>query len=138
MIKTVTVETAKQLKAAGFPQNTFMMFGYWHGEEYSLQPKMSLYRHNGPDNTDQFSISAPTTDELMEHIPSGMYRQVQLAFNLWHFGSPRIYAVQYEPVHWKITGDPTRRQPFEAIVNESLPEALAELWLWLKVEGLLK
>ena len=111
MIKTVSLETAKLLMDAGFPQNTCQMRNM-----LLLQSDIQYYQ-----------CALPTTDELLEELP---YRIVgeHYILELVIFKNSGDYTIGYK-------GKPDTSNAW--VENESLPEALANMWLRLKKEGLL-
>lgn len=110
MIKTVSLETAKKLKDAGFRQDTEIFFN--KGGKY---------------------IAAPTTDELLDELPDHIVidnRQFggdkRNSIGTLVIGNPNyIFNVQYRP------------DISPCFKNESFPEALAQMYLFLAKEGLL-
>lgn len=128
MTRTVSLETAKQLKEAGFSQDS-----PFNWVEYSSEymPKV-FFSEYGLDTVRYIKIcSAPTTDELLEELPITIpYFDKQ--GNLGMCKHEKGYSVYYE-----VENDYEKSSIFNVFVNESLPEALAQMWLWLKKEGLL-
>lgn len=125
MIKTVTLETAKLLKEDGFIQDT-----YFHYEENPriLEERTDselpfiLFVNKSPGIGEIFA--APTTDELFEELPS----------TIWVQKEDKEYRLRLEKMNNGFMveyGDKVR------IYEQSLPEALAQMWLWLKKQGLL-
>lgn len=99
MIKTVSLDTAKLLKEARFPQ----MCQY--GEPVTKKGVHEVF-------------DKPTTDELLEELP--------YAININK--GPFEYRVSYHIV---------ARVDNINFLDKSLPEALAQMWLFLKKENLL-
>lgn len=122
-IKTVSLNTARVLKESGFPQDTSF---YWYDHELRLinkdyESSMCLApksdRWNYPE-VDWSHYSSPTTDELLEVLPKVLNgcRLMILAFN-----------TEYEIEYYDDSG-----KRFGYQLNESLPEALAMAWIFLK------
>lgn len=116
MIKTCSLETAKKLKEAGFPQSSGKI--YWHWVKFDDEKHVILWPN--ASEPDVVFAAAPTSDEILEELPFGAgwnkLRIVRLANG--------AYTVSY--------GLPPE------FVNESLSEALAQMWLYLKQQGLLE
>ncbi len=127
-MKTITLETAQQLKAAGFPQNAEY---YWaSGDDnptrsateqmkWRLRTKQELKQ--APAQGTRYA--APTAEEVLEQLPDRVdqYRLIILKSKGW-------FTVQYGTV----------RPVAFSEVAQSLAEAAALLWLDLKKEGILK
>ena len=119
MIQTVSLETAKLLKEAGFRQDTEM---FWYPNpngttwDYILVTKDFKRVSGGLIYT-----AAPTTDELLEELPSRLNEHSGV---LLIFKETDAYEVCY--------GGHDNR-----FINVSLPEALAQCWLWLRKEKLI-
>lgn len=131
-IKTTTLETSKLIREAGFRQDT----------EFYYLPDSPVYRPNTVWFKEQLDFkamknreiyAAPTTDELLEELPE--------IITLKGKGFGSSVETKCVLVMGKVNGEwriSYRNQI--AHVNredESLPEALAAMWLWLKKEGLL-
>lgn len=126
MIKTVTLQTAKKLKEAGFPQKG----DYWWSNV--LQDKFDLsseqtwqcghgkYFHVDFEN-EEVNIAAPTAEEVLELLPR------KIAQREWI----RILRGSHDRL-WHITYGHHRK-----VRDESLAEASAKMWLYLKKNNLL-
>lgn len=140
MIKTVSLETAKALKEAGFRQE---MHFYWRcPTEFAIKKIPQAYANYEPELiAEKWSpnphgaiqpIAAPTTDELLEELPEivKFFIDCPGASLSIQFTSDRTYFCYYAKHlnHIAIC---------HSELNESLPEALAQMWLWLKKENLL-
>ncbi len=138
MIQTVSLETAKALEDAGFNHETYFMYGTWNGEMV-LESKKTFYRHKGPDNTDQHCISAPTTDEILEDLPAyiEIKKNMVTYLRIELIAHDRSFRVQYQR-KFDEGSKTSDRIPVNPICERLLSEALAQMWLWLKKEGLLK
>lgn len=109
MIKTVSLETAKLFKEAGFRQDTEFMWCY-KPEPPKLVPVIEFGKPMGR----KLICAAPTTDELLEELPLGFIRIER------HNGCfiIEVPSLKYAKSHME------------------LPEALAQMWLWLQSENL--
>lgn len=147
MIPTVSLETAKLLKENGFPQDTEST--WVHGDrccnnhnkrqefkELQLSRTMIVNCTICVINIYE-TFSAPTTDELLAKFPSGINKPRIVALEIWTYGHPRKYCVQYRPTDYRTKKDLSYCIPFESFSNELLCESLALTWLYLKKEGLL-
>lgn len=145
----VSRELAKKLKEAGYPQSTEWFIRlqkpigltkiYWHGdmdydnERFSgSKPEQVRFREEN-----EF-FAAPMTDELLEQLP-----------NVIEEGKTVYYLLIQNPftadrrAHYHTVG--TKGGRLHASLNDSAigvaktqPEALAQLWLWLKDHGYIK
>ena len=125
-LKPVSLQTAKMLKESGFRQDS-----PFNWVEYSSEfmPKVCFAEY-GIDNIRHIKIcSAPTTDELLEEIPYALrYDDADYWFQIQKL-KHESYDVRYSDwQHMKV------KKMFQ---DESLPEALAQMWLYLKKENLL-
>ena len=122
---TVSLETAKKLKAAGFPQKTALAYvkGYsnFYDKEYIREIGMDI------------DADAPTTDEMLADLP----KTINGYANSDNKNVSYVAAV--------FMGEDTYFAGYtfygiELIVfkNKLLPEALASLWLWAKANGYIK
>src|SRR5260221_9303906 len=112
-MKTVSLELAKQLKEAGYPQDSY----FWYSQRnYSKQSPIDLRNKKGyADNW-----SAPTADEILYRLPGNIYTSKEgLGFR----------------VQQGVTGDATSRYA-HCIQNKSLADAAAKIWLYLKKNNL--
>lgn len=131
-ITTTNLVTSKLLKQAGFCQDTDFYYSCNHFEEAMAINKDDAYHvHYQPPYRRDFS--SPTTDEILSHLPWRI-NQNKYPCDLMITKGPKNYHVRYvNPVYlpkklgWN----------FDAI-NESLPDCLASMWLYLKSEGLIK
>lgn len=124
-IKTVSIETAKLLKEAGFPQRTGMVWRKYQG--WICEPIENDYAEKGWYSVEIEEKAAPTTDELLEELP---YDQITIAHNRDGF-----YVGCYK------TGkiDPCDSGEFMiGFRNILLSEALARMFLHLKQQNLLE
>lgn len=115
MIKIVSLETAKLLKEAGFRQDT----SNYH--EVLLNGNSILTSHPLQYNE---NYASPTTDELLEELPDFIIRNNYRA-SLKILKDIGGFAVTYQ----------STREDVQMCCNESLCEALAQMWLCLKTQG---
>lgn len=110
----VSLETAKKLKAAGFPQGTAWS---WYGDKSS---SLISTEHLEPDLADGAGfIAAPTAQEIADQLPKAQgQRFLHLAYpiNLWI--ADYTSNIDSSPILSGETGD-------------TIVEALAPLWLKL-------
>lgn len=132
-MKTVSLETSKLLKEKGFRQDTQW---YWIEEHQFNQHKIysiELLCQLSSSELIHKSFAAPTTDELLEELPCVIVKEQEPKkdVNCWlqiDKTGDTEYLVRY--VH--------SQSELCSYNGESLPEALAQMWLWLKSEGLLE
>ena len=124
MIKTVGLETARKLKAEGFRQDTgFYWWSYkLHGKEHT-----SLYYAIPGQPKPPDAVVAPTSDEILEELPVG------LLIEKISGGDGSFEEIGYILKFPK--GHQCKNMPFQ--IEDTLPEALALCWIWLKSQGLL-
>lgn len=129
MIKTVSLETAKLLKEAGFKQDT-----YWYHYEHK-RLKEEDYKEckcEGLNHDDVYypeeswnKIAAPSTDELLEELPwhTQIYKGTDgnLGQYICHLDARSV--IGQKETKW--------------FYHKDLCEALAQMYLFLKKEGLL-
>lgn len=143
MINTVSLETAKLLKEKEFRQDTELFF--CEGNTYTeyevicgtfgiinketLDKTLVACYEVHPLRTLQYYAS-PCTDELIAELPPWIIKcsvQDDLSICSCRDGWSIIYGIS--------CGD---RETCHEEVNESLPESLAQMWLYLKSEGLIE
>lgn len=147
MTPTVSLQTAKLLKDEGFPQGSECMWAEFYNTSSNC-PNVLLSSLLGVEELEDFKernylkdlkfYSAPTTDELLAELPVSIgdknWFQITRSFNGY---KEVVQSVAY--VYW--LPENTIGQIFlkdvHKITNDSLPEALAQMWLYLKKEGLL-
>lgn len=125
MIKTTSLETSKALKEAGFRQEDITY--WWHDYNVhndGLSVKNYYLMNEKPTHSGLAKdYAAPTTDELLEELP----KDTEICKRLSNYFIVNCEVDAKGPTWLHVRFD-----------NESLPEALAQCWLWLKKEGLLK
>lgn len=126
--KTVTLETAKLLKHAGFRQDTHFSHADWSVNEGSYQfDETSSFKCVGKE----FLFAAPTTEELLEDLPVGS--------ELWTGYYRHLAMWPHDSNNWQCAYVlPEGSGYFGWQEAKTLTEVLAQMWLWLKNEGLLK
>ena len=130
MIQTVSLETAKLLKEEGFPQETAL---FYRVDEFG-----NVFERNA--NEDPLKMqkvlgtniyyAKPTTDELLEELPREIrHKEAREIQPLRIYFGRKDLSVEY---HLAFT------LALHICQHKELPEALAQMWLWLKKENLLK
>lgn len=115
---SITLETAKKLKAAGFPQDTIR--GYFpDGHWYYVTANDTNMECSAPD-TDEFLAQLPKTISLEQSL-----ELISITRHLEGDGFSESWEVGYTHSNYLTE-------------NESLPEALAEMWILLKEKGIIK
>jgi len=139
-VRTVPLETAKALKENGFPQETyFHWFPFDKGiHKWQVVGGLSKntikgWKYHEKHNSDFSFYSAPSTDELLEQFPWRINYNRNPS-DLMITRGPKNFTVRYVNA-FKV---PFRSTPEKGFVNESLPECLAEMWLYLKQQNLIK
>lgn len=136
MIKTVGLETAKALKEIGFNKDTY----FWHivpCQSHGMIPWGVIEdKVRAEEWNPEYTYAAPTTDELLEELPYSIIRDGESYFLEVHKYDSyyRVFYRKYEQIH---AGEYRFRNLAEP-TNNSLPEALAAMWLWLNKQDLLK
>lgn len=135
MIKTVSLETAKLLRDAGFPHRSSFS---WCVHAHTAGGDTSHIVWDGQGltscGTQYLKVYCPTTDELLEELP-GIITLKGKGFG--NSVETKCVLVMGKKVNgeWRIS---YRNQiAHVSREDESLPETLAQMWLWLKNKGLL-
>ena len=136
-IKCVSLEMSKKLKEAGFRQDTEL---YWaeykmpEGRLFSKIEKLQDQPKERPKNAMipcVFSGSAPTTDELLAELPDFISKDKHYYLHIEKCVGYRVYySKEFGHLIHSALGQIHHK-------NESLPEALGEMYLFLAKEGLL-
>lgn len=126
MIKTCSLGLSKQLKEAGFPQETEF---YYIDDGYGY-----IYQYN---KTSFFTIEkklkakvvfAPTAEEILERLPANIKEDYNLQIGKEN---------EYNYVVWYRKALPQNYRTYVLFSDKSLTEAAGKMWLYLKKEGLL-
>lgn len=128
-MKTVSLETAKQLKEVGFPQETEFYWRVPDDEEKSTvesREKMKKFYYIFP------TYASPTADEILEELPQTIKYNGKTYHLFISMGLDRQYFVVYANEL-----DYEYNAPFPIKMRHSLAEAVAEIYLYLKKEGLI-
>lgn len=125
MINTVSLETAQLLKEAGFKQET-----YFHWDKSQAHPPTFLLETGYKGISD---YAAPTTDELLEELPTQIVNKDGMAQWLKITPIGGDWMVVYDPVDEGIT----KNFIWCGQTKRLLCEALATMYIWLKKQGLL-
>ncbi len=113
-MKTVTLETAKKLKEAGFPQKTYMLWAVYVNERAILIPSYETSPELAVDGIVHYA--APTAEEVLDQLPECLISKTKDGYIIM------CSQKEFERNTWK---------------DESLAEAAAKMRLYLKKEGLL-
>lgn len=131
--KCVTLEIARKLKEAGFPQDTERYWGNTVG-----QADQTCWRIEKPDWHDKGMeyLAAPDAQEIGVELPETLGSNInkkQIGVEEFVYDNPRRYQIQVS----EYVGDapPLPRTIFSQI-NENEAEARAACWLWLKEKNL--
>lgn len=125
MIRVVNLETAKLLKEAGFPQANLSNYS----NESAYGSRVDHFSH--PDAIT--SVAMPTADELLEELPAVVVTHVieeEYDVCCWlqiDKNGEKEWMIRYEYSQGRL----------HQVYTENLCEALAQMWLHLKKEGLL-
>lgn len=134
MIPTTSLEMSRKLKNAGFPQHTDY---YWEivAKNGVLSASNPFITHR--PSCDNEHYAAPTTDELLAKLPRILWKELEHWDLIIKKG---LFKESWESGYWKIFRNCTMfyHAPLKCIENKSLPEALAQMYLWLKSEGHIK
>src|SRR5689334_11553851 len=110
----ITLDTAKRLKNAGFPQRLLV-----RGQK--IEGVCEIYIDRGEQE-----LLYPSTDELLAQLPKWVHSSRHLNIEPWPMANGKDgWMVQY----W---------EAYQIEANESLPEALAEMYILLKQKGIIK
>lgn len=128
MIKKVCLETAKALKNAGFRQEGIN--SYWNNyENPDIESKVCSEGYPKSAWAVSETYAAPTSDEILEELPYSL-RFTESDYWLWVTKLKHgTYEVRYT--------DAFHRKVKRITQDESLPEALAQMWLFLRKEKLI-
>lgn len=120
-MKTVSLETAKKLKEAAFPQVAeFSYIKIKTRKDFKLWTEKEVTQNENAQWPIPISevYVAPTIDELLEALPAGVWELVRT------YGGYRLDYMNEKIWYLDFTeGD------------KNLPELFSAMWLWLKSEG---
>lgn len=119
---TTSLKMAKRLKEAGYPQEGEFWWKHYEKNKVGQLPVLMP----DEDINDSFMedyYAAPLATELLERIPVRLYI------------SKEKQPLAGNSILWHVSGQEGSGIPIFA--EESLTDALAECWLYLKQEGLL-
>jgi hypothetical protein len=111
---TVTLETAQQLKAAGFPQETTF---WWKKQIYNGAPRFVLTIDKPVGYLENTYWAAPIAEEILDEMPAKMANGYLTVIK-----TPEGYIVDYD-------GNAMRLLRFIRRAEEVLAEAAAQMWL---------
>lgn len=121
-MKTVSLELAKQLKEAGFPQETDFFYTRYGGDKWGVNLNLGIAK--------EFGIAAPTADDLLDSLPANT--DITLSIKK---GSK-----QYHVNYWWGTPNPLRKgsvTDYWQTHGDNPADALAEMWIYLKKHNLM-
>ena len=134
---TVSLETAQELKEAGFPQDS--TFAYYSNAYYSKKENaVTILRFSeGKEhllliNSGEwdFVCVAPTAEEILEKLPTAIY--IKKRIHKWE------YWINVERLsHGWIIRYCRGKETLCIVVAPVFTEALGEMYLYLKKEGLI-
>ena len=145
MIKTVSLETAKQLKEAGYPQGyEYALLNYYKndaGEEITSRGYTDMELFLGGSNWEKI-CAAPTAEDILDQLPVVIdTKDPRGAFELVitkHHQKQNQYGVLYtKPFLGNLHTDDQHFTLEERQYNESLAESAAKMYLYLKKEELI-
>ena len=135
MINTTSLPTSKALKDAGFSDNTEF---YWYEDKLIHKEKDKNYMAH------TYAIAAPTTDELLEQLPKKINTKNQ-NWELHILCNEDSFGVSYKTIISKEYNHFLGGKKFEycwdylyATCQHELSESLAQMWLYLKQQNLIK
>lgn len=133
MIKTVSLETSKALKEAGFRQDTSYFWYTGYEPRGPIYFKTDLHLMNIKYIHHSNGFASPTSDEILEELPSSI---------IWNSTEPYGLRIEKDSdkyvTVWYYRENHCGESSLDKFGSESLPEALAQMYLWLSKEGLLK
>lgn len=134
-IKTTSLETSKALKEAGFRQDADYIFRQHSTHKGYVFMSMEWVKTNDLDMEETDWHAAPTTDELLSELPKVIEKETntEAGKRPWHLEI-------HHGLKWEVLYRWYYHEPMTHFVeeNESLPEALAQMYLFLRKEGLIK
>lgn len=132
-MNTTSLALSKQLKEAGFPQESYF---WWVGDEDN-HVQFNIANYDASETMDSFA--APTAEEILEHFP--VYAKIPTAFKLdsWETWELRIHNGNNKwYVGYVCDGKGSNHVPvIEERSADTLAEAAGKMWLFLKENGLL-
>lgn len=124
----VSLEWAKKLEEAGWPQYHGEVFGWFE----DMNGKMTVHEVDNFSEDDH--VAAPTAEEILRELPDSFARdQLRYDLTIRTAGgtSGKMFYVSYK--HWHDQLKTVHRQG----EDHSLANAAAELWIYLKENNLL-
>lgn len=128
MIPTTSLETSKLLKETGFRQDSYFQ---WEQSLVKNEEKKWVISYSKEDRIVYGKISAPTSDELLEDLPYRIIHENEDCI-LKVAKDKEGYLVYYVKDYY---GD--EMEIPAKFMNFLLPEAVAQMYLWLRKEGLI-
>ncbi len=126
-MRTITKELAIKLKEAGFPQK--MAFSYRNDGLLIYQNVVQLKRFE--------YYAAPTADEILELLPKEIIGDEGMRFdlNIYADKDTKAWVIAY---WWDEDSRKSSGMVIQDTCSYSFTNALAEMWLYLKENHLLK
>jgi hypothetical protein len=127
-MKTTSLELSKQLKEAGFPQESTFQYSTWTNKRGD-QVRLAIVGVQ----TDVFATyAAPTAEEILERLPEFIEGET-------YFVRLKTYPYTWKGVKgWHVVyADLAHQSMFVEESNDSLAEAAGKMWLYLKENNLL-
>lgn len=113
-MKTVNLDLSKQLKEAGYPQKSFFSWSWYGNRNY---PDWEVIPKWGNES----EYAAPLADEILEQLPCATQQE-------WF-----VISKNPSKEEWVIDWN-TKNEMFK---GDTLADAAAKMWLYLKKEGLI-
>jgi hypothetical protein len=135
----VDLELAKELKENGFIQNTH----FYHRIQKDGIGEFTDFcdtKENSPFMKFKALYSAPISDEILKELPKIIIpNYTRYDINIRHFTNQHLddyYEVSFISMYLK--SDEEHPDKYIKFAEQKLPNALAEMWLYLKKEGYIK
>lgn len=117
----VSLETAKKLRAAGFPQKAIYRW-------YQRQDGTAELQRSNTNPWGEHIYAAPTAQEIANELPIGV-RILKQSPSFGHFG----YAAYRPPSYGEASiGRKPKKNEQIGFPNDTIADALADLWLKLR------
>jgi hypothetical protein len=131
---TTSLDVSKKLKEAGYKQDSILYWWQNDCDEDHTQLRNRIPNNQSLSIHKWFVYSAPTTDELLEQLPPDVSDRWILSINAIDYDDYKEYEVGYTK-YFEDNGVWAYKDKY--FQDKKLPDALAEMWLYLKKEGLL-
>lgn len=132
----VSLELAKQLKEAGFPQRNCTFYHYFNaGKPTGAIVTGDMYRDVDDDFLNNKLLALPLAEEILERLPEIISTDPNELVGTVK-GYLTIQKLGYYEVGYTLVSGEMLFESVEA--KESLAEAAGKMYIYLKKEGLLK